>query len=451
MSLRVRIAIAASLAVIITFGVGSVVTYQVTKRSLYTEIDDSLRAAAVREARDAARSGTGGAGGANFGGQQSGRFGAPGIFAELISGAGKVIRLPAGEQAIPIGPNAAEIAQRGGTSLGTVIVDGMPVRVLVAGLRKDLALQVGRPVTEVESTLTRLQRLLLLAGIGGVVAAIILGIAVAERGLAPLRRLASNVEDAARDRDLSRRLPEQGGAESARLAGAVNALLEGLEEARNAQDHLVADAAHELRTPLTALRTDVETLGDPTSTLSGEDRQHLAIALGLEIDEVSRMITSIVDLARGARPVEESELLRLDDLAADVVARARARRPQADIRLDTEEVTFTGDPNRLERAVGNLVENALLHGGAPVTVTVRPEGITVDDSGSGIPLADRDAMFDRFRRGRDVQNRPGSGLGLAIVRQDITAHGGTVTIADAPGGGCRVVISLPAASTVNGA
>lgn len=89
MSLRVRIAIAASLAVIITFGVGSVVTYQVTKRSLYTEIDDSLRAAAVREARDAARSGTGGAGGANFGGQQSGRFGAPGIFAELISGAGR--------------------------------------------------------------------------------------------------------------------------------------------------------------------------------------------------------------------------------------------------------------------------------------------------------------------------------------------------------------------------
>lgn len=142
-------------------------------------------------------------------------------------------------------------------------------------------------------------------------------------------------------------------------------------------------------------------------------------------------------------------MLRLDDLAADVVARARARRPQAEIRLDTEAVTFTGDPNRLERAVGNLVENALLHGGAPVTVTVRPEGVTVDDSGSGIPLDDRDAMFDRFRRGRDVQNRPGSGLGLAIVRQDITAHGGTVTIADAPGGGCRVVISLPAASTVD--
>ena len=104
---------------------------------------------------------------------------------------------------------------------------------------------------------------------------------------------------------------------------------------------------------------------------------------------------------------------------------------------------MTGDPVRLERALGNLVENALLHGAAPVAVRVRAGEITVDDAGEGIPPDQREAMFERFRRGAGHQDRPGSGLGLAIVRQDIAAHGGTVEIGDAPSGGCRVTIRLP--------
>jgi signal transduction histidine kinase len=104
-----------------------------------------------------------------------------------------------------------------------------------------------------------------------------------------------------------------------------------------------------------------------------------------------------------------------------------------------------GDPLRLERALGNVIENALLHGAGPVTVRVRPGEVVVDDAGGGIPREQREAMFERFRRGVGVQDRPGSGLGLAIVRQDIAAHGGTVEIADAPTGGCRVIIHLPRA------
>lgn len=104
---------------------------------------------------------------------------------------------------------------------------------------------------------------------------------------------------------------------------------------------------------------------------------------------------------------------------------------------------MTGDPLRLERALGNLVENALLHGAEPVVVRVRPGSVIVDDAGSGIPADQREAMFERFRRGADSQNRPGSGLGLAIVRQDVAAHGGTVAIGEAPTGGCRVTITMP--------
>ncbi len=442
MSLRTRIALAAALAVIVAFSVGGFVTYQAAQRSLYGEVDASLRAAALREGDAALRPDR-----ANpnrgFGGNANGRFGAPGIFAELINGKGKIVRLPRDETPLPPTQNAAEIARTGGSEYQTFTVDGSTIRALTVNIQPNLALQVARSVDEIQSSLDRLRSLLLLAGIGGVIFAIILGALVAERGLVPLRRLATNVEGAARDRDLSHRVPEQGGAESVRLALAVNALLAGLEEARLAQDQLVADAAHELRTPLTALRADVETLGNPQSALSVEDRQQLAVALDREIDEISQLITSIVDLARGARPVEQSEPLRLDDLAADVVARARSRRPEAVIELDTEASPSVGDPVRLERALGNLVENALLHGSSPVTVKVRPALITVDDAGRGIPLVDREAMFERFRRGVGVQDRPGSGLGLAIVRQDIAAHGGSVEIGDAPAGGCRITIHLP--------
>lgn len=469
MSLRLRIALASALAVVVAFAIGGVVTYEAARRSLYAEVDDSLRAAAIREARAAARPDPLGAATAAtaeaqladeddgrrdgdrdrddarpFGGPLNGRFGGPGIFAELIDGSGTIVRLPAGEDPLPPADEAAAIAARGrGSYFQTIRYEGEPIRVLVVGLRPDLALQVGRSVEDVEDSLERLQRLLLLAGIGGAILAVALGWLVADRGLVPLRRLAGDVDDAAQARDVTRRLPERGGAESARLAAAVNDLLAGLDEARRAQDQLVADAAHELRTPLTALRTDLETLGDPSIDLSDDDRRQIAAALGREINDVTRMLTGIVDLARGARPVERAVDLHLDDLVADVVARARSRRPEAVIELDAEPAPMTGDPARLERAIANLVENALLHGASPVQVRVRPGVVVVDDAGPGIAPDQREAMFERFRRGVGVQDRPGSGLGLAIVRQDIAAHGGDVEIGEAPGGGGRITVRLP--------
>jgi two-component system sensor histidine kinase MprB len=441
-SLRVRIALASALAVIIAFGIGGVVTYQAVSRSLYSQIDDELRSAAIREARAAVRPGPE-VDRDDFGGNSNGRFGGPGIFTELINAQGAIVRLPPGETPLPPSDHAAEIAMRGGSDFDTLEAEHTTVRTLTVGLRPGLALQIGRSVEDVQRSLGELRSILLIAGLGGMLLAIILGVIVADRGLVPFRRLARNVEEAARDRDLTHRIPEEGGAESAAVAGAVNQLLAGLEESRAAQDQLVADAAHELRTPLTALRTDVETLGDPNADLSDEDRRQIAQALDKEIDEVSHMITGIVDLARGARPVEQSEPLRLDDVAADVVARARSRRPEAVIELDAQDAPMIGDPLRLERAIGNLVENALLHGSSPVAVRVRPGEVVVDDAGTGIPASERESMFERFRRGAGHQDRPGSGLGLAIVRQDIAAHGGTVEITESPSGGCRVIVRLP--------
>jgi two-component system sensor histidine kinase MprB len=438
MSLRVRIALATTLAVAIALGIGGAVVYQAAERSLYRQVDESLRDAALREAPRLLRQEA-------SGNQRPGfeRGGNLGFAFTILDANGNVLRGGPGDVVVPPLDDAEDVAERGGTRFVSGRYDRTPVRAVVVGLQPGFALQITRSVEEVDESLDRLRSILLVVGLLGVVLAGALAVLVASRGLLPLRRLAGEVEDAARTRDLSRRVPEQGGAESVALASAVNALLAGLEEARAAQDQLVADAAHELRTPLTALRADVESLADPDQPLDDEERRQLAEALDREIAEIALLITGIVDLARGARPVDQRESMRLDDIAADVVARERARHPDATIDLDIDEVEIDGDPMRLERILANLVTNALVHGAAPVQVRIRPGLIQVDDAGPGIPVAERAAVMERFRRGSDAQNRPGSGLGLAIVQQDARAHGGTVEIDDAPGGGCRITVRLP--------
>lgn len=438
MSLRVRIALATTLAVAVALGLGGAVVYEAAERSLYRQVDDSLREAALREAPRLLRQPGNGRDRIGIG-----RGGGLGFAFTILDADGNVLRSGPGDAIVPPLDDADDVAERGGTRFIDGRYEGTPIRAIVVGLQPGFAVQVARSVEEVDESLERLRGILLVVGLLGVVLAGALGVLVASRGLVPLRRLAGEVEDAARIRDLSRRVPEQGGAESVALASAVNALLSGLEEARAAQDQLVADAAHELRTPLTALRADVESLADPDNPLSEEERRQLAAALDREIAEIALMITGIVDLARGARPVDQREPVRLDDVAADVVARERARHPDATIDLDVEAAELEGDPMRLERMLANLVANALVHGAPPVRVRVRPGLIEVDDAGPGIPAAERGAVFERFRRGSDAQNRPGSGLGLAIVLQDVRAHGGTVEIDDAPGGGCRVTVRLP--------
>ena len=438
MSLRVRIALATTLAVAIALGLGGTVVYEAAERSLYQQVDDSLREAALREAPRLLRPNLDNAERPGFG-----RRGNLGFAFTILDEEGEVLRSGPGDTAVPPLDDADDVAERGGTRFVSGRYERTPVRAIVVGLQPGFALQITRSVEEVDESLERLRGILIVVGLLGVVLAGVLGVLVANRGLVPLRRLAGEVEDAARARDLTRRVPEQWGSESVALASAVNALLTGLEEARAAQDQLVADAAHELRTPLTALRADVESLADPDNPLPDDERRQLAAALDREIAEIALLITGIVDLARGARPVDQREPVRIDDLAADVVARERARHPDATIDLDVEATEIEGDPMRIERVLANLVANALVHGAPPVHVRVRPGLIEVDDAGPGIPVAERSAVLERFRRGSDAQNRPGSGLGLAIVLQDVRAHGGSIEIDDAPGGGCRVTVRLP--------
>jgi len=161
-------------------------------------------------------------------------------------------------------------------------------------------------------------------------------------------------------------------------------------------------------------------------------------------------VGDLVDLAR-QEPVDgNAEEVRLDELAQEAVARASRHAPAQHFELDSEPLAVSGIPARLERAVNNLLDNAVKWNppGSPIEVTVRAGQVTVRDHGPGFAPEDLPHVFDRFYRATRARGLPGAGLGLAIVRQVAEAHGGTVEASNAPGGGALLRLSLPRARTL---
>ncbi|HWH31719.1 MAG TPA: HAMP domain-containing sensor histidine kinase, partial [Egibacteraceae bacterium] len=163
-----------------------------------------------------------------------------------------------------------------------------------------------------------------------------------------------------------------------------------------------------------------------------------------QLDEFGRLVGGLVELARGARPAGAVTPVRLDELVGRVASSARLGPGAPPVSLDAAPTTVLGEEDRLERAVANLVDNAVKYGGGgPVEVTVRDGTVVVRDHGPGIPPEHLPHVFDRFYRAPETRAAPGSGLGLAIVRQVADAHGGTAHAANAPDGGAVLTLRLP--------
>jgi two-component system sensor histidine kinase MprB len=224
-------------------------------------------------------------------------------------------------------------------------------------------------------------------------------------------------------------------------------MLGALEESTKAQRQLVADASHELRTPLTSLRTNVEVLAHADS-LEPDERERLRQDVLQQAEELSALVSDVVDLAIGDDAPAEQEELRLDLLAADAVERARRHAPSVNFRTDFAPSVVRGVPRRLDRALANLLDNAAKWStnGSEVDVKVAGTTFSVRDRGPGFDSADLPLVFDRFYRASEARGVPGSGLGLAIVRQVAEEHGGTVEAANADGGGAVVRLRLPPAT-----
>jgi two-component system sensor histidine kinase MprB len=278
----------------------------------------------------------------------------------------------------------------------------------------------------------------------GVVAALVLARLATRTAVKPVSELTGAAEHVARTRDLTRRIERQGDDELSRLAGAFNTMLEALETSQRAQRRLVADASHELRTPLTSLRTNLEVLG--RDGLGAKDQQRLRADVLAQLEELTLLVSDLVELAREEDQEGEREPVRLDELVAAAVARAARNAPGVRFASALEPTLVEGIRGKLDRAVANLLDNAAKYGGGEVEVSLVDGELMVRDHGPGIADEDMPYVFDRFYRSPSARGRPGSGLGLAIVRQAAESHGGSVRAASAPGGGAVLRLRLSASS-----
>jgi two-component system sensor histidine kinase MprB len=344
------------------------------------------------------------------------------------------------------------IARTGaGRELTDQQINGEHYRVLTVPFEGGGAVVLARSLQGVDDVLSRLRVILGIVAIGGVGLAALLAWLVSREVIAPIRRLTAAAEHVGATEDLSRRIEAGRTDEVGRLATRFNEMLDTLQASRAdlagsvaAQRQLVADASHELRTPVSSLRTDIEVLLEHPE-MPQSDQERLLASARDRAEELGGLIGDVIELARGDRPVETRDEVRLDRLAAEAVERARRLSPQRRFETELAPSVVTGDPERLARAINNLLDNACKYtpAGEPVEVAVRDGTLTVRDHGPGIPPADTEHVFDRFHRGASTRDAPGSGLGLAIVRQVAEAHGGEASVEEAQGGGARFRLRLP--------
>ena len=269
--------------------------------------------------------------------------------------------------------------------------------------------------------------------------------------LAPLKPLVADVRR--RAADSLQPLPDTGlPSEIAPLVSALNALLGRLQGSFDAQRAFVADAAHELRSPLTALKLQLDVL---RGARTAEEREEAQAALAAGVQRAHRLVEQLLALARAEPGGAETAFERVDlaEVARQAIADALAPASVAGAELSLlapQPVPAQADAAALRMLLRNLIDNAIRYAGPRAQVQIGVDSaagaarITVDDRGPGIPPAERDRVFARFYR-RDGQSQTGSGLGLAIVRAIADRHGAALALGEAPGGGLRVQLTLPAA------
>jgi two-component system, OmpR family, sensor histidine kinase MprB len=439
MSFRARLTLVAAAAVALAVVGASVAVYFVVRNTLYSQMDNRLQSRADDITREPGLQLEQGPGGNTYVRISRGILGSDG-YIQLVRADGKKFRTFDEIEPLPVPERALETAK---TGEGTFFVDSTyrdaDVRVYTTPVQDfagtTYALQIAQPLGNVNSTLDRVTLFLIIIALGGIMIAVALGLLVSRAALAPVSRLTDATERVASTQDLSERIDTTGRDELSRLAASFNTMLGALEESTLARRQLVADASHELRTPLTSLRTNIEVLASDRELPPGE-RERLLSDVVEQLGEMTNLISELIELARGEEPPKELEDVRLDLVAAEAVERTRRNQPGVSFKTDFEESLVHGVPATLDRAVGNLLDNAAKWSppGGEVEIAVRDSEVTVRDHGPGIDEEDLPYVFDRFYRARSARGLPGSGLGLAIVKQVAEAHGGTV-VAERPDDG----------------
>jgi two-component system, OmpR family, sensor kinase len=376
----------------------------------------------------------------------------------LLSLSGVVVRqYPVNAPTFPIPPtflaSGFSVQNIAGYRVVTELVNVVSERGFTEGR---LIVQYGRQIGPTERTVRRVELFLLLGVLAGSFLALLAGMAVARRAMAPIAELTSTAGDIARTRDPSRRVPEpQAEDEVAELARTLESMLRELdsaradtEEALARQRQFVADASHELRTPLTSVLANLELLA-ARGQLPGDLGDAARSALRSS-QRMRRLVADLLLLARtDAARVGPHQPLDLAQVVVEASAEIGSVSEEHEVVLDVEEAPVTGARDDLHRLVLNLIENSIRHTppGTHVRVSTRVEGdevvLVVEDDGPGVPDEIAARIFERFVRG--AGDRGGSfGLGLAIVSAVAASHGGSVTLDRNAPEGARFVVRLPA-------
>ncbi|MFI9810080.1 sensor histidine kinase [Streptomyces sp. NPDC052301] len=338
--------------------------------------------------------------------------------------------------------------------------DGRKVRVWTTrpdshpGTPGQYAVSIAQSLSTVDDPLNHLALFLLgIAGVG-VIGAATAGLGISRAGLRPVQDLTDAAEHIAHTQDLTVRIPVDGEDEIARLSKSFNDMTEALASSQELQQQLIADAGHELRTPLTSLRANIQLL--IRSHTSGrkipEDAMNdLLRSVESQVGELAVLTADLQELSRpDTKPGRASlPVLALHEVASRALERVRHRGSEIEFTSELDEWYVLSDPAALERAVVNLLDNAVKFSppGAVVSLQLHDGRLTVRDQGPGIPADELPHVFDRFWRSQTARSLPGSGLGLAIVAKAVQQAGGTVTLRPAPAQGTEAVICIPGTRT----
>ena len=444
MSIRTRLMITTSAIVLVVVGVLSIGIYSTFSRQLVRQVDKSLDDRVVMIAdslrRESQRP--------NIGRQRNPLNEAllPTRFdtvTQVVNTAGTVV-LALGEVELPVTDKTLQIANdpNGTIFRSTVTIDGDKYRMLTVPLTGGGALQLAKDINDLQRAQNAVRGWQFALGPIGIMFAGLAGWWVARRTARPIQQLADAAEDIARTQNLSTKLDIHGDHEIEQLASSFNTMLAALQHSSEQQKQLVQDASHELRTPLTSLRANAELL--QRDSLDEATKQAVLRDIAAEIDELTELSSELTALASDQRLVEEPQMVNLLDACDDIAARASRRTGRLVTVTSTNPASALVRPSQFDRAISNLVDNALKFCPTPDNVEINIIGprVEVIDHGQGIADTDKPLVFDRFYRATATRALPGSGLGLAIVKQFADDHNAAVTISDTPGGGATVALSF---------
>ncbi|MBU6240445.1 MAG: HAMP domain-containing histidine kinase [Acidobacteria bacterium] len=454
MNLRKKLALASGLVTLVTVGVLAVSAYVIASHELRSQVDDSLKSRAATIVREIDRA----LDRRDIFGRQRAPLGPTLLQPEFdavtqVVDANGAILASLGPAELPVNGNDLQLAVANVGFVGRFAnaqVEGKSYRVYTLSLPAGGALQLGRDITDIEDARSGLRTWLVIIGLVGIALATLVGWIIARRTTRPIEQLARSADDIARTQNTSDSIDINATGEIGNLVTSFNTMVGALGRSLAQQKQLVQDASHELRTPLTSLRANAELLERPD--LPAETRREIVNDMRAEVDELTALSSELSALASDQRSSETPVQVRLDDAMRDLVERAQ-RRSGREIRLHASDAaTVPARPNQLDRAVSNLIDNALKFSppNTPIDVFVRGTRIEVHDSGPGIAPDDRPYVFDRFYRAAATRAMPGSGLGLAIVKQFADIHGAQTLVGASGTGGAMVGIDLAPTATWGG-